>query len=151
MEHEVFILIVASCCLAVLLYGYKTLWLRYRKSDAPTIDLGPPAPPLRRTISGIAELEEESLQLNEKMLQWQKMYQMATESAVEEEKPELISEKQYSEDVTHLADVIMPGEKPLSYREYLERKLEVRDTLKPVKSSRKAGRSAVTPEVGRFC
>jgi len=151
MEHEVFILIVASCSLAVLLYGYKTLWLRYRKSDAPTIDLGPPAPPLKRTVSGAAEIEEESNLLNEKMLQWQKMYQMATESAVEEEKPELISEEQYSEDVSLLADVILPGEKPLSYREYLERKLEVRDTLKPVKSSRKAGRSAVTPEVGRFC
>jgi len=151
MELEVFLVIVASCCMAVLFYGYKTLWARYYKSDAPTIDLGPPAPPLKRTVSGPAEIEEESNQLNEKMLQWQKMYQLATESAVDEEKPELVSEAQYSEDVTHFADVIMPGEKPLSYREYLERKLEVRDTLKPVKSSRKAGRSAVTPEVGRFC
>ena len=151
MEHEVFILIVASCCLAVLLYGYKTLWLRYRKSDTATIELGPPAPPLKRTVSGPAEMEEESNLLNEKMLQWQKMYQMATESAVEEEKPELVSEQQYSEDVTHLADVIMPGEKPLSYRDYLERKLEARDTLKPVKAPRKSGRSAVTPQAGRYC
>lgn len=151
MEHEVFLAIVASCCMAVFFYGYKTLWARYRKSNASTIDLGPPPPPLKRTVSGSAEIDEESNQLNEKMLQWQKMYQMATESAVEEEKPELVSEKQYSEDVTHFADVIMPGEKPLSYREYLERKLEVRDTLKPVKSARKTGRAGVTPEVGRFC
>jgi hypothetical protein len=106
---------------------------------------------LKRTVSGSADIDEESNQLNEKMLQWQKMYQMATESAAEEEKPELVSEEQYSEDVTHFADVIMPGEKPLSYREYLERKLEVRDTLKPVKSARRSGRAGVTPEVGRFC
>jgi hypothetical protein len=151
MELEFFLAIVAAGCLAVLLYGYKTLWARYRKSNASTIELGPPPPPLKRTVSGANEIEEESNKLNEKMLQWQKMYQMATESALEEEKPELVSEEKYSEDVTHLADVIMPGEKPLSYREYLERKLEVRDTLRPVKSARKLGRAAVTPEVGRFC
>ena len=149
MEHEVFLLIVASCCMVILLYGYRTLWARYRNSQSPTVDLGPPPPPFKRTVSGEVDLkEEEGNQLNEKMLQWQKMYQMATDSSAEEPKPELVSEEQYSQDVTHLADVIMPGEKPLSYREYLERKLEARNTLRPIK---KAGRSAVTPEHGRFC
>lgn len=152
MELELFLAIVATGCMAVLIYGYKSLWARYRKSDAPSIPLGPPPPPLKRTVSGAAEIEEESNLLNEKMLQWQKMYQLATESSVEDEKPEKVSEEKYSEGVTHFADVIMPGEKPMSYGEYLERKLEVRDTLKPVKSGRKkAGRAAVTPEVSRFC
>jgi hypothetical protein len=151
MELEVFLAIVASCCLAVLIYGYKSLWVRYRKSDASAISLGPPPPPMKKTVCGAAEIEEESNLLNEKMLQWQKLYQMATESAVEEEKPEQISEEKYSEEVNHLADVIMPGETPLSYGEYLERKLEARDTLKPVKARRKSGRAAVTPQVGRFC
>ena len=154
MEHEYFLSIVAAGCIVIMFYGYRTLWARYRQSQTTDLSLGPPAPPappFKRTISGTGDIEAEGNELNEKMLEWQKMYQHATESAVEAEKPDDVSKIAYSEEVEHFADILMPGDRKLSYGEYLQRKLEARDTLKPVRQSRVHRDPSPTTKVGRFC
>jgi hypothetical protein len=150
MEHEYFLSIVAAGCIVIMFYAYKTLWARYHQSQATDLPLGPPAPPFKRTISGVAELEAEGDELNEKMLEWQKMYQHATEAAVEAEKPEHVSKIEYSEEVEHFADILMPGDRKMSYGEYLERKLDARDTLKPVRQFKGFREPSVPTKVGRF-
>ena len=84
-------------------------------------------------------------------MEWQKTYQQVTESAAKVDKPEQITDLAYSEEVEHLADILMPGDVKMGYGEYLERKLDARDTLKPVRKSRKARQTAPTTQVGRFC
>jgi hypothetical protein len=151
MEHEYFLSIVAAGCIVIMLYGYKSLWARYRQSKGPEIQLGQSAPPLKRTVSGTVAEEAEGNELNEKMMEWQKTYQKVTEAAVRDDKPEPVSDIRYSEDVEHLAEILMPGEKRMSYGEFLERKLDARDTLKPVRNSGKSNRSSHTTQIGRFC
>ena len=151
MEHEYFLSIVAAGCIVIMFYGYRSLWARYRQSKGPEISLGQSAPPLRRTVTGSAQVEAEGDELNAKMMEWQKTYQQVTESAVKAEKPEQITDIAYSEEVDHLAEILMPGDVKMSYGQYLERKLDARDTLKPVRKSRKARQTAPTTQVGRFC
>jgi hypothetical protein len=151
MEHEYFLSIVAAGCIVIMFYGYRSLWARYRQSKGPEISLGQSAPPIKRTVSGSAQVEAEGEELNAKMMEWQKTYQQVTESAGKVEKPELITDLAYSEEVEHLADILMPGDIKMGYGEFLERKLDARDTLKPVRNSRKARHPAPATQVGRFC
>ena len=106
---------------------------------------------MKRTVSGVAEVEAEGVELNEKMLEWQKSYQEISEKAAKDEKPDAVTDLSFSDDVEHLADILMPGDKKMSYGEFLERKLDARDTLKPIRGRRKSRHPSPTTQVGRFC